>query len=60
MNPREFCGSELEKDPNRFIDVLYKVLEIMGVSSIEKSEPSTYQLKDVAQIGMSNGRIVGL
>lgn len=50
MNPPEFHGSKVEEDPQRFIDEVYKVLAIMGVSSKEKAELATYQLKDVAQV----------
>uniref|UniRef100_M1DY98 Gag-pol polyprotein n=1 Tax=Solanum tuberosum TaxID=4113 RepID=M1DY98_SOLTU len=57
INPPEFYGSKVEEDPNGFIEEVYKVLVIIGVSSIEKAELAAYQLKDVAQIwpqGMSN------
>lgn len=48
------------KNPNEFIDEVYKVVAIVGVSSIEKFELAAYQLKDVSKFGMSNGRIVDL
>ena len=38
------------KNPNEFIDEVYKVVAIVGVSSIEKFELAAYQLKDVSQI----------
>ena len=38
MNPLKFYGSKVDEDLNGFIDEVYKVLEIMGVSSIEKVE----------------------
>ncbi|KAH0661387.1 hypothetical protein KY284_026318 [Solanum tuberosum] len=50
MNPSEFHGSKVEKDPQEFIDEVYKVLMIMGVTPVEKVELTTYQLKGVAQI----------
>ncbi|XP_049364054.1 uncharacterized protein LOC125828771 [Solanum verrucosum] len=50
MNPPEFHGSKLEEDPQRFINEVYKVLAIMGVSSQEKAELAAYQLKDVSQV----------
>uniref|UniRef100_M1DGP0 Gag-pol polyprotein n=1 Tax=Solanum tuberosum TaxID=4113 RepID=M1DGP0_SOLTU len=37
MNPPEFHGSRVEKDPQEFIDEVYKVLMIMGVTSVEKA-----------------------
>ncbi|WMV33244.1 hypothetical protein MTR67_026629 [Solanum verrucosum] len=48
-NPSEFSGSKVEEDPNGFIEEVYKILAIMGMTSIEKEEPAAYQLKDVAQ-----------
>ncbi|WMV32655.1 hypothetical protein MTR67_026040, partial [Solanum verrucosum] len=53
MNPPEFHGSKVEKDPQEFIDEVYKVLMIMGVMSVEKEELAAYQLKGVAQIWFS-------
>ncbi|WMV58979.1 hypothetical protein MTR67_052364 [Solanum verrucosum] len=50
MNPLEFHGSKVEEYPQEFIDEMYKVLMIMGVTSMEKAELAAYQLKGVAQI----------
>nr|ABI34333.1 Gag-pol polyprotein, putative [Solanum demissum] len=50
MNPPKFHGSKVEEDPQRFINEVYNVLAIMGVSSEEKVELAAYQLKDVAQL----------
>ena len=50
LNPSEFYGSKVEKNPNGFIDEVYKVLGIMRVSSNKTVDLSSYQLKDVAQI----------
>ena len=36
MNPHEFHGFKVEKDPDNFIDDFYKVLMIMGVKSLER------------------------
>ena len=49
MNPPEFYGSKVEEDPKEFIDEVYKVLVIMGVTSVEKEELAAYQLKGIAQ-----------
>ncbi|XP_049399810.1 uncharacterized protein LOC125863878 [Solanum stenotomum] len=38
MNPLEFYGSKLEDDPKEFIDEVYKLLAIIEVTSVEKSE----------------------
>ncbi|KAK4712764.1 hypothetical protein R3W88_018671 [Solanum pinnatisectum] len=50
MNPPTFFGSKVEEDPQGFIDELFKVLHVMGVSPQEKAELAAYQLKDVAQV----------
>lgn len=50
MNFLEFYASKVKEDPQRCIQQVYKVLDIMGVSSVEKAELSAYQLKDVAQL----------
>uniref|UniRef100_M1DZI1 Gag-pol polyprotein n=1 Tax=Solanum tuberosum TaxID=4113 RepID=M1DZI1_SOLTU len=50
MNPPKFYGFKVEEDPNGFIDEVYKVLAIMGVTSVEKVELATYQLKYVSQV----------
>ncbi|WMV38632.1 hypothetical protein MTR67_032017 [Solanum verrucosum] len=50
MNPPKFYYSKVEKDPQEFIDEVYKILDIMGVTPIEKAELAAYQLKGVAQI----------
>lgn len=36
MNPPIFTGSETSEDPQEFIDEVYKVLMIVGDTSIEK------------------------
>jgi len=50
MNPLEFYDSKVEKDPQKFIDEVYKVLAIMGVTPVQKVELAPYQLNGVAQI----------
>lgn len=44
----------MEKDLQEFSDEVYKVLAIMGVSSEEKVELVSYQLKGVLKYGMIN------
>ncbi|WMV24166.1 hypothetical protein MTR67_017551 [Solanum verrucosum] len=46
MNPLEFHCSKVEEDPQDFIDEVYKVLMIMGVTPVEKAELVVYQLKE--------------
>ena len=50
MNPPIFLGSRIGEDPQGFLDEIYKFVDAMGVSSREKAELASYQLKEVAQI----------
>ena len=47
LNPLSFHGSKSDKDPQEFIDQVQKVINIMGVTSIESDDLATYQLQDV-------------
>ena len=49
MNPPTFYGSKVEKECQEFIDEIYNILYAIGLTSSEKAELATYQLKDVAQ-----------
>ncbi|XP_049397238.1 DEAD-box ATP-dependent RNA helicase 3B, chloroplastic-like [Solanum stenotomum] len=49
MNPPMFYGPKVDEDPQGFIDEVFKVLDVIGVSPQEKAELAAYQLKDVAQ-----------
>src|SRR5688572_18746514 len=49
MNPPVFYGSKVEEDPQEFIEQLLKIVNIMGVTPIEKAELARYQLQGVAQ-----------
>ena len=42
MNQPQFYGSNVNEDLNGFIDEVYKVLAIMGMSSTEKVEMAFY------------------
>src|SRR5688572_20355502 len=50
MNPPEYYGSKANEDPQDFIEEIFKIVDIMGVSSREKAELEDYQLKGIAQI----------
>ena len=50
MNPPIFLRSIVGKDPQEFLDGVYKVLSSMGVKSREKAELSLYQLRDISKI----------
>ena len=40
----------MKYDPQEFLDEVYKVLNVMGVTSREKEGLASYQLRDVFQI----------
>lgn len=49
MNPPMFFESKVYEDPQDFLDEVYEILYIMGMSSNEKAKLGFYQLNDVAQ-----------
>ena len=49
MNPPTFYGSNVEEDTHYLIEVTYKILYAMGLTTSEKVDLATYQLKYVAQ-----------
>ena len=49
MNLPTLYGSKVKVDTQEFIDEFYKILYVMGLTTSEKAELSTYQLKDVAR-----------
>jgi len=62
MNPPKFHDSKVGKDPQEFMEEFYKILDIMGVTSVNKVELATYQLKSVSQVWYTqwkNNRPVG-
>ena len=46
INSLSFHGSKSDEDPQEFIDQIQKVIDIMGVTSIESVELAAYQLQD--------------
>ena len=50
MNPPIFLRSKVGEDPQEFLDNVYKVVSAIGVTSKEKAELASYQLRDVSQI----------
>ena len=50
MNPSIFLGSKVGDDSQEFLYVVYNVLSDMGVTSREKAELASYQLREVAQV----------
>ena len=47
MNPPEFFGSKVNVVPQFFIDVVWKINQIMHVTKEESVELTSYRLKDV-------------
>ncbi|WMV49869.1 hypothetical protein MTR67_043254 [Solanum verrucosum] len=43
MNPPEIHGSKLGEDPQEFIEEVYKIIDAMWVTSVEKMELAIYQ-----------------
>ncbi|WMV25178.1 hypothetical protein MTR67_018563 [Solanum verrucosum] len=50
MNLLEFLGSQIDEDPQNFIDEVKKIFEVMQVTGNDRVELASYQLKDVAHI----------
>ena len=50
MNPPIFVGSKVWKNPQEFLDEMYKIVHVVVVTSKEKEELASYQLKDVTQV----------
>nr|XP_010326209.1 uncharacterized protein LOC104649162 [Solanum lycopersicum] len=46
LNPPTFLGSKVGEDPQAFLDEVYKIVHAMGVSSREKMDLASYQLKE--------------
>ena len=44
-----FSRSKVEKDPQEFIDYVYKILYALGFNTRKKSNLATDKLKDMAQ-----------
>ena len=40
----------MDEDPQGFIDEVFKVVDVMGVTPRERDELAAYQLKDVDQV----------
>uniref|UniRef100_M1DCG5 Gag-pol polyprotein n=1 Tax=Solanum tuberosum TaxID=4113 RepID=M1DCG5_SOLTU len=58
MNPPIFLGSKVNEDSQEFFKEVYKIVEAMGVTFIEKDELAGYQLKDVAQVWKSGHQLI--
>ena len=56
MNPPTFHITNVDENPQSFIDEIFKVVDVMGVNPREKEELATYHLKDVAQVWFEQWR----
>ncbi|XP_049391548.1 uncharacterized protein LOC125855954 [Solanum stenotomum] len=50
MNPPIFLGSRVGDNPQEFLDEVYKIVNAVGLTSREKAELASYQLKEVSQV----------
>ncbi|WMV13628.1 hypothetical protein MTR67_007013 [Solanum verrucosum] len=50
INPPMFFGPKVGEDPQDFLEEVYKIIDAMGVTLVEKMELASYQLKGVAQV----------
>ena len=48
INPPIFLGSKVLEDLQAFLDELYNIVHSMSVTSWEKAELASYQLKEVS------------
>ncbi|KAF3619313.1 hypothetical protein FXO38_32991 [Capsicum annuum] len=48
INPSLFSSSKSEENPQEFLDQVWKVTDIMGVTSSKSAELAAYQLQDIA------------
>ena len=53
INPPIFFESKMEEDLQDFLDEVYKIVHVVGVTSREKAELNSYQLKEVAQVWLT-------
>ena len=50
MNLPSLLGFKVEEDPQGFIYEVFKVVDVMGVTSQENEELASYELKDIPQV----------
>ena len=50
MNPPTFHGTNVDEYPQGFIDYMFKNVDALGVTPMEKTELAAYKLKKVAQV----------
>ena len=50
MNPPIFLCSKVGEYPQEFLDGVYKVFSVIRVTSREKAELDSYQLREISQV----------
>ena len=50
MNPPIFHGTKDDEDPQGFIDGIFKVVDVMGMTPRDKAKLVAYKMKEVAQV----------
>ena len=60
LYPPTFTGSDLNEDPQDFIDQIQKALDVMHVSGKETVELAAYRLKGRLYYGIKIGNDLGL
>ena len=56
MNPPTFHGTNVDENPQGFINEVFMVVDPTGVTSREKSKLAAYQLNNVAQVWFEQWR----
>ncbi|TMW91650.1 hypothetical protein EJD97_014066 [Solanum chilense] len=56
MNLPIFFGSGVGEYPQEYLDGVHKIVFVIGVSSREKLELASYQLREVAQVWFTQSR----
>ncbi|XP_038702123.1 uncharacterized protein LOC119998777 [Tripterygium wilfordii] len=62
LKPPKFSGSDVNEDPQRFLDSMDRVLQALGCSSTRSVELAAFQLEDIARTWydtLRGGRLVG-
>ena len=60
MNPPIFHCYKAGKDPEEFIDEVYKIVHCMSITSMEKCEVASCKLEMILKCGIHYGKAIGL
>ena len=56
MNTPNFFGYNVGEDPQDFLDEVYKIVHAIGMTSREKTELASYQMKDIGQVWFTQSK----